>query len=275
MKESSIEESVHHVFRTGVTGLEDEFAVLYGYAVNDLAGKVSFTDVIALALTGELPFENVREMLNFMLVLECAHGVAPSGALARSMIACGSPIQGALSVGALSVADVHGGAGQEVGRLLQEEGLELVRTLGVTEAARKIVDDTLSSGKRVPGFGHQWHHEGDPRAALVLGRATELGVTGDACALLAEMAAVLEDRKGRKIAANVDGVTAAVLCDMDIDWRFNRPMMIVGRCMTLAAMAVEEMKSPSRDWRSLMVPGERYLGPARRSVPVERAAAKG
>jgi citryl-CoA lyase len=253
-------------YRTSVSEMEGDFATLYGYPVDELSGSVTFTDAIYLAATGGLPSDAQREMLDRILVLGAAHGVAPSGAIARSLIACGSPIQVAMAGGALSVGDVHAGAGEQIAELFQERGLALARELGVAEAARRLVADVAGTGGRVPGFGHQLHHDGDPRAQIVLAAAKRLGLASVACELLMAMEGALAELKGRLIPANVDGVIAAVLTDLSIDWRFSRPIMIVGRAMALAALSVEEMKNPNRRWRELMVPEEVYTGPARRPV---------
>jgi len=254
-------------YRTSVSEMEGDFATLYGYPVDELSGSVTFTDAMYLAATGELPNDAQRAMLDRILVLGAAHGVAPSGAVARSLIACGSPIQVAMAGGALSVGDVHAGAGEQIAELFQERGLVLARELGVEEAARRLVAGISATGGRVPGFGHQLHHDGDPRAQIVLAAAKSLGLASVACELLMAMEGALAEVKGRLIPANVDGVIAAVLTDLSIDWRFSRPIMIVGRAMALAALSVEEMKKPNRRWRELMVPAEVYTGPAPRPVP--------
>ena len=171
-----------------------------------------------------------------------------------------------MAAGALSIGDVHGGAGEQTARLMQEEYLPKVATLGVAGAAREAVDSCLAGSGRVPGFGHQYHHDGDPRANFILGSAVELGVAGTACELVQAMEKELAERKGRPIPTNADGAIAAVLTDLGIDWRFSRPFMIIGRSPTLAAHAVEETRTRSRDWRELMVVGEQYEGPAVREV---------
>lgn len=251
---------------TEVSELAGDFATLRGYAVDDLARHVSFTAAAYLAFTGELPTPAQEQMFDRMLVLTVAHGVAPSGVVARSMIACGSPIQAALAVGALTVGDVHGGAGEQTARLLQETIVPMADREGADVAARQAVDDALADGGRVPGFGHQHHHDGDPRSNFIMDSAGELGVAGTACSLVRRMEAALAERKGRVIRLNADGAISAVLTDLSIDWRFSRPFMIVGRAPVLGALSVEELQHHSRNWRDLMVVGENYRGPEPRPV---------
>jgi citrate synthase len=254
-------------FVTAVSQLSDEFSTLSGYGVDDLAKHCTFTDAIFLAMCGELPTESQRLMLDRMLVLETAHGIAPTGALARAYVACGTPIQVALAGGALAVGDVHGGAGEQVGQIFQERGMDLVKELGCRVAAERLVGEMLADSGRVPGFGHQFHKDGDPRALFLLNEARALNIAGPACELLWDMEDVLAETKRRRILTNVDGAIAAILTDMQIDWRFSRPLMVVSRQMTLAAIAVEAMQVRVANWRDLMVPGERYVGPERRAVP--------
>lgn len=252
---------------TAVSELAGDFATLFGYAVNDLAEHCTFTEAIYLAMVGELPTPGQRQMLDRILVLEVAHGVAPTGALARSYVSCGSPIQVAMASGALAVGDVHGGAGEQVGRILQERGVALANEVGVRAAAEQLVAELSTGGRRVPGFGHQFHKDGDPRAAVLLDAAKEAGVAEIACELLRAMEDAVAALKKRRILTNVDGAIAAILTDMGIDWRYSRPIMVVSRAMTLAALAVEELRTPARNWRDLMVPAERYVGPPLRPVP--------
>lgn len=252
-------------FVTSVSEMVGDFATLYGYGVDDLATHCTFTESIFLAMVGELPTDPQRQMLDRMLVLETAHGVAPTGALARAYAACGSPIQVAMAGGALAVGDVHGGAGEQVGKLFQERGMAMAQQLGIVVAAEQLVGELLASGP-VPGFGHQFHKDGDPRALFLLGEAKELGIAGSACELLWAMEDALAAQKGRRILTNVDGAIAAILTDMGISWRYSRPIMVVSRAMTLAALAIEGMRERVGNWRELMVPAERYIGPPRRSV---------
>jgi len=253
---------------TKVSELNGDFATLYGYSVDDLARHVTFTDSAYLAFTGELPTDAQRAMFDRMLVLTAAHGIAPSGAVARSMIACGSPIQVAMAAGSLSVGDVHGGAGEQTARVLQERIVPLAEEKGVEAAAEIAVDEALEGDGRVPGFGHQHHHDGDPRSTFIMSSADELGVAGIACEVVQKMEGVLADRKGRLIKLNADGAIAAVLTDLGIDWRLSRPFMVAGRAPALGAIAIEELKERNRGWRGLVLAGEIYEGPAPRPVPV-------
>jgi citrate synthase len=252
---------------TKVSQIGEDFSSLYGYGVDDLARGMSFTQATFLAMTGRLPREAETTMLDRFLVLGIAHGVAPSGAIVRSLIACGSPIQGALAAGALTMADVHGGAGEETARLLQEEGLALVAELGPRDAAAELMARLKASGRKAPGFGHPFHKAGDPRGKFLLDSATELGLAGPACALVSALEDALAERLGRRIAVNVDGAGAAVITDMGIDWRFARPLMILARLPVNSAHAVEEMSNPTKGWRDLVVVGETYDGPPARPVP--------
>jgi citrate synthase len=110
------------------------------------------------------------------------------------------------------------------------------------------------------------HRSGDPRGRLLLEWAAELGIAGAACALVDAMEEALAEAVGRRIVVNVDGGQAAVLTDLGIDWRYSRPLGLVGRLPTNSAHAVEEMTRPSSNWRDLVVVGERYEGPAPRPV---------
>lgn len=259
-------ESMEPVWSTNVSEIDDEFSSLYGYSVDDLAGHCTFTESIFLAWTGNLPTPQESAMLDKLLVLGIAHGVAPSGAVTRSLVACGSPIQGALAASVLTMADIHGGAGEETARLLQEDGVAAVQAHGAEKAAQAIVQSFRDTRTPVPGFGHPFHRGGDPRGRFLLDSASKIGIASVGCELVGEMEKALAGVAGGSLKANVDGAAAAILTDLGIDWRFSRPLMILSRLPTNSAHAVEEMTHRTPNWRDLVLRGEKYTGPSRRDV---------
>lgn len=259
---------------TGVTSLQDGRSILHGYDVLELASRYDFTSVMFLTWTGELPTPPQKAMLDAILSCVVVHGVAPTGALARGFIRSGVPVQVAISGALLSLGDVHGGAGEQLGETLHEAMAEVGHMRGhpytdqaVARCADVCVQSFRARGLRVPGLGHPAHPEGDPRATMLFAKAQELGVAEFACAVTRRMELLVGQSRGRPIPCNVDGAMTAILEDLGIGWRFSRIALLVSRAVGLGAQVIEEQQHPTPNWRDAILPAETYVGPAPRTLP--------
>jgi len=217
-------------WKTSIAGIVDGETIIHGYKVTDLIDKVSFTDAIWLELKGELPTEKERAMLDSILISTIDNGMGPpSTTNARNSASAGNPMQSAVAAGILGVGEFHGGAIEECARLLQ---------LGLS--AEKLVEKVLSSGDRIPGFGHKVYKDEDPRATQIFAKAKSLGFFGEYCELARAVEKTLEEKKGKKIVINVDGAIAAVTSDMGFDYRLGKGFFIIGRVVGLIAHIFEE-----------------------------------
>src|ERR1700741_1118705 len=69
-----------------------------GYAIEDLIGRVGFSDMVYLLTRGGLPHPQVTKLLEAALVAAVDHGPqAPSIAAARMAITCGVGINNAMA----------------------------------------------------------------------------------------------------------------------------------------------------------------------------------
>ncbi len=218
-------------WKTSIAGIVDGETIIHGYKVTDLIDKVSFTDAIWLELKGELPSEKEKAMLDAILISTIDNGMGPpSTTNARNSASAGNPMQAAVAAGILGVGEFHGGAIEECARLLQ---------LGLS--AEKLVEKVLSSGDRIPGFGHKVYKEEDPRATQIFAKAKSLGFFGEYSELAKAVEAELEKIKGKKIVINVDGAIAAVVSDMGFDYRLGKGFFLIGRVVGLIAHIFEEI----------------------------------
>ena len=217
-------------WKTSIAGIIDGEGYMHGYKITDLIDKKSFTEAIWLELKGELPTEKERAMLDGILISTIDNGMGPPSVTnARNSASAGNPMQAAVAAGVLGVGESHGGAIEECARLLQ---------LGL--AADKLVEKVISSGDRIPGFGHKVYKDEDPRATQIFEKAKELGFYGEACELAKAVEAKLEELKGKRIVINVDGAIAAVVSDMGFDYRLGKGFFIIGRVVGLVAHIFEE-----------------------------------
>lgn len=216
-------------WKTSIAGIINGEAHIHGYKVTDLIDGVTFTDAIWLELKGELPTEKEKAMLDSILISTIDNGLGPPSITnARNSASAGNPMQAAVAAGVLGVGESHGGAIEEAARLLQ---------MGL--AAEKLVEKVISSGERIPGFGHKVYTT-DPRAIQIFAKAKSLGFYGEHCGLAVAVEKILEEKKGKKIPINVDGAIAAVVSDMGFDYRLGKGFFIIGRVVGLVAHVFEE-----------------------------------
>src|ERR1700734_228081 len=151
-----------------------------GYPIQELIGKITFPQMIWLMLRGELPTPQQAKLLEAALVASVDHGPhAPSIAIARIAATTGIDLNNVMASAVNVLGDVHGGAGQQC--------MELFETVAADPKSETdlpgAVDDALAAfvaanGKIIPGFGHRWHKNADPRCAPILAMVEEARASG-------------------------------------------------------------------------------------------------
>jgi len=253
-------------WRTAIAYGDKHAVVLRGYDLQELVGQVSFAEAFLLLATGELPPPGHAKLLDALMVSVLDHGIVPSSIVTRYLASAGSPIQAAVAGGVMAFGDTYGGACEQLGEQLARHVPE-IRAGRETQAqaAAAIVKHFVALGRKVPGYGHALHPEGDPRVPRLYKLADGHGVTGDHSRLAFEVQEELHRAKGRKLPMNQDGALGALGLDMGLDWRLLRALAFVPRSAGLSVHALEEMTRES-GWRH--VPDEEitYDGPARRPL---------
>ncbi len=160
---------------TDLTSISPNRILVRGYRLDDLMGRVSFSDTIYLLLTGDLPSPTVARLVDVMLVSFIDHGATPPSTLAAlNTTTTGASIRGAVAAGVLGFGRYHGGDALAC-RSLLDEGLAIARGGPSMAAAAKTLVDRLVAANDIPppGFGHRFHTV-DPRATRLLQLALEL-----------------------------------------------------------------------------------------------------
>ena len=185
------------------------------------------------------------------------HGLNASTFTARVATSTGADAGAAMSaaIGTLS-GPLHGGAPAHVIPMIDE----------VADAgdAEKYVDDLLSRGDRIMGFGHRVYRAEDPRARLLSRTADELGSSRVETARALESAALsaLQERHPERVlATNVEYWAAIVLDVADIPAKLTPAMFACARVAGWSAHILEQ-KRVAR----LIRPSARYTGPGPRSL---------
>ena len=200
----------------------------------DLMGRLSFTEYFHLLLTGEEPTEEQRFFLDLLLVAIAEHGMMPTNIAARMTLAADpDSLQGAVAAGILGAGPVVLGTSDECARLLEssEEPIAIARELH-------------EAGRKVPGFGHPVHKEGDPRAERILALADERGVSGRHVERARALRDAVEEVWGKPLPMNVSMPIAAVLLDLGYPASTVKAVPILARTASLLAHLAEEQEEP-------------------------------
>lgn len=247
---------------TAIAQVSADDVIIRGHRLSGLVGSVTYADMAFLLMRGDLPSAPERQMLDAILVTLADHGISPTTIIARTLASCGTPIQASMAGATLSIADWHGGSGEEVGQILTEILDEASDGIEVSTVCNRLVADRKKRREQVPGFGHPQHTGGDPRAIQLLGLARSYGVNGRFCSALDVLGCALGDSSGRESLrrANVTGAVAAILLDLGFPWRSIRGVVVAARSLGLTAHVVEELEQGNR-WRHASGDSVEYTGP--------------
>ena len=148
--------------------------------VEDLIGSISFTEHMWLLVTGSMPSDMQRRVLDATLVAIAEHGMVPSVQAARMTLAAApEALQGAVAAGLLGCGSVILGASESAGMLLQEIVDEQdASQAGIDAAAVTVVRRYRADRRAIPGFGHPLHKGRDPRAEKLIAIGEKLGTAG-------------------------------------------------------------------------------------------------
>ncbi|MFW6120909.1 MAG: citryl-CoA lyase [Petrotogales bacterium] len=252
---------------TKITKVEPNHLVTRGYRQEDLIGNIPYSHVVYLLLKGQLPTKEHGRMMDAILTACIDHGVTPPSSIASRTVASGGvPLPTAVAAGILSIGDAHGGAIEKGAKFLQE-GILRMKEEGKTieEIAEILVEECKQQHKRILGFGHRVHTS-DPRTKRLFALAEELKISGDHIALSNKIEVELKQKLGKKLPINVDGAIAAIISDMDFDWRLGKAFFLLGRVAGLTAHVYEE-QTQEKPMRKMFSIDCDYTGSKERNLP--------
>ncbi len=211
--------------------------------VNELIGKVSFTEMMLFQITGKRPTAAQTALLDAVLVTLMEHGLTPS-AIAARLIHMSAPeaLQSAVAAGLLGVGSTFVGTMEQAAKLLEE-----ILAVGEGEDARAkaIAARYRESRQPLPGFGHRLHKPDDPRSARLLALAEEHGTPGRHVRALRSLARAVDEAYGRHITINATGAIAAVLGEIGFPHEVARGVAVVSRAAGLVGHILEERREPA------------------------------
>ena len=239
--------------KTSIAGYDAEHVTIRGKdLVADLMGKVSFTELMLLQLTGKTPTPAQVTILDAVLVTIMEHGLVPSAIVTR-LTHYGAPesVQGAIVAGLLGVGDRFAGTASECAQLLEKivaaaEGERM-------NVATELVKDYRARKRPIPGFGHPIHRDIDPRSKRLVDIVKAAGAKGDYVSALETLEQAVATVIGRRIVTNVSAAIAVALCEAGVPSKASRGVVLTARCAGLVGHLQEESESPAGEamWNAI------------------------
>jgi len=211
----------------------------------ELIGRLTFTEMFYLILTGARPTADQRFLLDATLVAIAEHGLTPNVQASRMTLAAApDAVQAAVAAGILGCGSVVLGSSEAAGQRLARAVADVAEHGRSLDAfAAELAADYHQRGARLPGFGHPLHTDEDPRATRLLTLADERGTAGAHVAMLRAIARAAAER-WRRIPLNVSSAIPAVLLDVGFPLEALKGVPILARTAGILAHLREEMQRP-------------------------------
>ncbi len=253
---------------TKLSYASEDGIVIRGYDLIQLIGVVPFPSVLYLLFKGELPGPKIAKLIDALMVASIDHGPgAPSVLAARTAASGGAPLGAAAAAGLLTLNKYHGAAVED-----SMEAIQRVFALGngeagkLDEAADTMVAEWRQAGRRIAGFGHRQHKRIDPRLERLFELAKEAEVPGIHLEATRAIVRALKRSTGKELPINIDGATAALLCEIDFPPSLSNALFMVARITGILAHANEEI-TQMPPMRRIDPVNHGYDGPPVRNLP--------
>jgi len=211
--------------------------------VDDLIGKLSFTEMILFQMLGKKPTRTQTVLLDAVLVTLMEHGFTPSAIVTR-LIYDSAPeaLQSAVAAGLLGVGSTFIGTMEGCAVLIDEM---LAAPEGVQARAAAIATRFRTERRPLHGFGHPYHKPDDPRPARLFELAAREGVPGRHITALKTLSREVDRVYGRHITINATGAIAAVLGEIGVPQVVMRGIAVISRSAGLVGHILEERERPT------------------------------
>ena len=215
-------------------------------------------------LFGEEPDPEDARLIDKDFVLHAEHGANASSFGARVVASTQADLHSAVTTGiAVLKGSSHGGAAEEVMKMALEIGSE--------ENAEPYVQDILSRGGRVMGFGHRVYKAVDPRAVHLRDDARALGERKGQpkwFSILQAVSKVMEPYAKKGVCQNVDFFSGAIYYLLRIPDDLFISIFSMGRIPGWTVQVMEQFEN-----NILLRPRLLYVGPmCLEYVPIDQRA---
>jgi citrate synthase len=191
--------------------------------------------------------------LDSYFVTVCDHGMNASTFTTRVVASTQADLFAAVTAGYCALTGpLHGGAPEPV--------LEMLDAIGTRERIKPWVDDALSRGERLMGFGHRVYRVRDPRADVLKAAIERYATDGADLPFAGEVEAYIRQALRKKnperpIETNVEFFTAILLDALKIPRQAFTPIFAVARAAGWTAHALEQRRTGR-----LIRPSSSYVG---------------
>jgi len=210
--------------------------------VDELIGKLTFTEMMYFQLLGKRPTPAQTRILDAVLVTLMEHGLTPSAIATRLIYdSCPEAIQAAVAAGLLGVGSTFIGTMEGCATNLEE----MLSSSSPEIKAKEIANRYRKAKQPIPGFGHPHHKPDDPRSPRLLALAAEAGVPGHHIRALRLLAAEVDAAWGRHLTINATGAIAALLGEIGVPREVARGIAVVSRAAGLVGHIREEQLDPA------------------------------
>ncbi|HVR90590.1 MAG TPA: citryl-CoA lyase [Novosphingobium sp.] len=208
--------------------------------VDDIIGKLGFTEMTYFLCAGVLPTPAQTRVLDACLVTLMEHGWTPSSIIARVMAdSVPEDSQVAIAAGLLSLGSIYAGTSESCAKLLKAGADAPDLDAFCAETVREL----RSRRAAIPGFGHPLHKPDDPRTPRLLAVAKEAGVAGKYVDLLVRLGRAVDASFGKHITINATGAIGALLLEIGLEPGVMRGLAVVSRASGLIGHVVEEHRT--------------------------------
>jgi citrate synthase len=229
------------------TNTPDVIRVVGYDLVDDLIGKVTFTEMVGLLLRRGSPLPPAHaDFIDAVLVTFADHGVTPSSMAARlTLLGAPEAMQAAVAAGLSGAGSRFLGTLENSARILSEAVAQ--RDDAPAQIAADIVAESIAAGSPVVGIGHPEHKVEDPRVPVLLRIARERELVGRCTEVLISLPDAAQRRTGNKLPVNAAGLAGALIADMGYTPSFARGLALIARAAGLVGQLLdEELDSQAR-----------------------------
>lgn len=258
-------------WRTKISYVAPHKVLIRGYPIEEICENLTYAEMCWLTIRGELPTREQARVMDALLCCMPDHQFIASHTPAARFTASAfpeSPIPGIAS--AILTMGSNTVSPQESAEiilaaydLMQEEGLTR------EEAARRVVQQYLAEGRRIPGLGHPTHKEYDMRSQALRKVAEDNGMWGEKCQLYEAIQQAFVKISGKKLPINIDGMMACIMTEMGFDPLEMAGIGAMAVMPGIIAHVVEEIREgvPLRVIPEAL--GSKYIGQPERHLPAE------
>ena len=225
------------------TSNEDTIMVRGRDLAGELIGSINFTEHFWLLVTGALPTEGQRRVLDATLVAIAEHGLVPSVQVSRMTLAAApEALQGAVAAGLLGCGSVVLGSSEAAGQFYAEIAKRAAGSSSPEAAITDVVREYRVAKRAIPGYGHPLHKGGDPRASRLFQVSAEAGLSGRHIQIATTVERLLPELIGRPLSINVSGAIPSVLLDAGYPLLALKGVPLLARTAGLIAHLLEEQQ---------------------------------